>query len=148
MAKANPGGSLDPKFIFGRDRLIDQIWDVLSRQCVLLNAERRIGKTGIDRKMAANPPEGWLAVFQVLEKIHTPREFAEAVFQQVQQYPVWIEQVKSKARKAAEDHKTGDYGLKSRSWKELLEDLISCGLSNVTTICSETTLACTSFVSS
>jgi len=68
MAKANPGGSMDPKFIFGRDRLIDQIWDVLSRQCVLLNTERRIGKTSIVRKMAANPPEGWLAVFQDLEK--------------------------------------------------------------------------------
>ena len=47
MVKANPGGSLDPKFIFGRDRLIEQIWNVLDRQCVLLNAERRIGKTSI-----------------------------------------------------------------------------------------------------
>ncbi len=124
MAKANPGGALDPNFIFGRDRLIAQVWNVLDRQCVLLNAERRIGKTSIVRKMAANPPAGWLAVFQDLEKIHTPREFAEAVFQQVQQYLGWVDQVKSKARKAAEDHKTGDYGLNARSWKELLEDSI------------------------
>ncbi len=124
MAKANPGGALDPKFVFGRDKLIEQVWNVLDRQCVLLNAERRIGKTSIVRKMAANPPAGWLAVFQDLEKIHTPQEFAKAVFQQVQQYLGWVDQVKSKARKAAEDHKTGDYGLNARSWKELLEESI------------------------
>lgn len=120
MAKANPGGSLDPRFIVGRDSLIRQIWDVLDRQCVLLNAERRIGKTSIVRKMADSPPTGWLAVFQDLEKIHTPEEFAEAVYNQVQQYLSWVQ----KARKVAEDHKTGDYGLNSRSWKQLLEDTI------------------------
>jgi len=124
MVKANPGGSIDPKFILGRDKLIRQIWDVLDRQCVLLNAERRIGKTSIIRKMAANPPDGWLAIFQDLEKIHTPTEFSEAVFQQVQAYLGWVQKIKSKAQKAVEDHKTGDYGLNSRSWKELLEDTI------------------------
>ncbi|MCA9012873.1 MAG: ATP-binding protein [Planctomycetaceae bacterium] len=120
MVKANPGGSLDPRFIVGRDELIRQIWDVLERQCVLLNAERRIGKTSIVRKMAACPPSGWLAVFQDLEKIHTPEEFSEAVYRQVQQYLSWL----PKLKKAAEEHKTGEYGLNSRSWKPLLEDTI------------------------
>jgi hypothetical protein len=124
MVKANPGGSLDPQFIFGRDPLIRQIWDVLDRQCVLLNAERRIGKTSIVRKMAAAPPAGWLAVFQDLEKIHTAHEFSEAVFHQVQEYLGWVQQLKNKARKSVEDHETGDFGLNARSWKELLEDSI------------------------
>jgi hypothetical protein len=120
MVKANPGGSLDPRFIVGRDHLIQQIWDVLDRQCVLLNAERRIGKTSIVRKMADSPPQGWLAVFQDLEKIHTPEEFSEAVYRQVQQYLSWL----PKLKKVAEEHKTGEYGLNSRSWKHLLEDTI------------------------
>ncbi len=122
--KANPGGSIDPQFIFGRDNLIRQIWDILDRQCVLLNAERRIGKTSIVRKMAAAPPDGWLAIFQDLEKIHTPQEFSEAVYKQVQQYLGWVERLKSKIHKTLEDHNTGEVGLNARSWKELLEDTI------------------------
>jgi len=124
MVKANPGGSLDPKFIFGRDKLILQIWDVLDRQCVLLNAERRVGKTSIVRKMADKPPNGWLAVFQDLEKIHTPAEFSEAVFQQVQQYLGKVQKWLNKAQRTAEDNKTSHIDLKPRTWKELLEDSI------------------------
>ena len=38
--KANLGGNLDPAHVFGRDPLIDQIWDVLEVQSVLINADR------------------------------------------------------------------------------------------------------------
>ena len=34
--RANPGGNLDPKDVVGRDRIIEELWDVLSRQSVVL----------------------------------------------------------------------------------------------------------------
>lgn len=40
--KANPGGSLDPRHVYGRDALIEIIWDRLDSQSVFLNAELRL----------------------------------------------------------------------------------------------------------
>jgi len=66
--KANPGGNIDPDDAYGRDLLIDRIWRQLETQCVLLNAERRIGKTTLIKKMVAQPRPGWVPIFQDLEK--------------------------------------------------------------------------------
>ena len=61
--KANPGGTIHPSSIVGRDLLITLIWKRLEQQCVLLNAERRIGKTSVIRKMVDQPPQGWFGVY-------------------------------------------------------------------------------------
>ena len=53
--KTNPGGMLEILDIVGRDELIQQIWEVLDKQSVVLTAERRIGKTSIIRKMENKP---------------------------------------------------------------------------------------------
>ena len=50
--KANPGGVIDPKHVYGRNGLIAELWRQLDQTCVLINAERRIGKTSVLRKMA------------------------------------------------------------------------------------------------
>ena len=67
--KANPGGVIDPRHVYGRDRLIAELWDRLDRLCVLMNAERRIGKTSVLRKMAQEPAPGWFPVLLDLEKV-------------------------------------------------------------------------------
>ena len=45
--KANPGGVIDPRHVYGRDGLIAELWQRLDQICVLMNAERRIGKTSV-----------------------------------------------------------------------------------------------------
>ena len=129
--KANPGGVIDPKNVYGRDRLIEGLWERLDQQCVLMNAERRIGKTSVLRKMAKEPAVGWFPVLLDLEKFHDAEEFAVAVYEKVQQYLGKWQKVANVARKVYEDHQFGDFKKTSgpRPWKALLtaaiHDLLS-----------------------
>jgi len=74
--KTNPGGQLDPSEIFGRDLQIKQLWTVLEGRCVYMNDLRRIGKTQIMVKMAAEPQPGWVCVKRDPGRFHTAEEFA------------------------------------------------------------------------
>lgn len=56
---ANPGGTLEPIQIIGRDPLILRYWEVLERRSLVLAAPRRMGKSSICRRMIAWPPEGF-----------------------------------------------------------------------------------------
>ena len=67
--RANPGGYIPPQEVIGRNRLIAQLWRILARQSLVLTAERRMGKTSILRKMAAEAPADRLVVFHELERI-------------------------------------------------------------------------------
>jgi hypothetical protein len=127
---ANPGGSLAPEAVVGRETLIEQIWRRLSLQCVLLHAERRIGKTSVIRKMVAEPPEGWFGVYQDLEDVHSAAEFASAVHDRVQEFLGRGKRTANAARKIYEEHDFGNLSKKKdRPWKNLLvtsiEDLIA-----------------------
>ena len=84
--RANPGGTIDPAEVLGREVLIRQLWEALDRQSVALVAERRMGKTCVTKKMLAEAPPGLLAVWRDLEDVHSPLEFAEAVFHEVEKY--------------------------------------------------------------
>ncbi len=84
--KANPGGQIELKEVVGRDQIIEQIWDTLEQQSIRMNAERRIGKTTIIRKLCGEPRSGWVPIFQDLEKCHTALEFAMAVYREVEQF--------------------------------------------------------------
>ncbi|MGB1110641.1 MAG: hypothetical protein ACPG4N_09810, partial [Gammaproteobacteria bacterium] len=84
--QANPGGQLDPKLVIGRDNIIRLLWDTLEQQSVRMNAERRIGKTSIIRKMCAEPREGWVPIFQDLEQFHSAGEFAMGVYREVARF--------------------------------------------------------------
>jgi len=101
--KANPGGNLDPDHVFGRDHLIGQTWDRLETQSVLINAERRIGKTQILKKMLAQPRPGWHPIFRDLEKIHSAQEFAEHVFDDVQKFLGTTRRAKNILRRLLEE---------------------------------------------
>lgn len=79
--RANPGGQLDPTEIFGRDLQIEQLWTILDGRCVYMNDLRRIGKTQIMVKMAAQPRAGWVCVKRDLGRFHTAEEFARQAFE-------------------------------------------------------------------
>ena len=84
--KANPGGQIDLKSVIGRDRLIQSIWEIVQQQSLVMTAERRIGKTTVMKKMAAEPAMGWLPVYQDLENCHSAADFAMAVYKQVHHF--------------------------------------------------------------
>ena len=131
--KANPGGNLDPDSVYGRDALIEMLWDRLEVQSILLNAERRIGKTQVLRKMQAQPRKGWRPVFRDLERIHSAQEFAEFVYDEVQQFLGKGTRAKNFIQKLLEDNETDYVKLKGRTWKKLLisaiEDLMQSKIS-------------------
>src|SRR5438067_183733 len=85
--RANPGGRLSPDEVFGRDELIRRLWRVLERRGFVLSAERRMGKTSIVRdKMVPEAPADKMPIYHDLESVHSPLEFAEIVFHDVEDY--------------------------------------------------------------
>ena len=84
--KANPGGQIDLKSVIGRNRLIRNIWEIVQQQSMVITAERRIGKTTVMKKMAAEPQQGWLPVYQDLESCHSAAEFSMEVYKQVDHF--------------------------------------------------------------
>lgn len=97
--KANPGGQIDLSEVVGRDEIIEQIWDTLEQQSIRMNAERRIGKTTLLKKLQAEPRANWIPIFQDLEKCHSTQEFAEAVYREVEQF---LSMRQKTARRASE----------------------------------------------
>ena len=122
--KANPGGNLDPDKVYGRDQIIDLLWERLEFQSILMNAERRIGKTQILRKMLLQPKPGWQPVYRNVEQVHSAQEFAELVYDDVQQFLGKVERAKGFLRKFFEDTETDYVNFKSRTWKKLLTSAI------------------------
>lgn len=118
--KANPGGNLAPEHVFGRDKLIELLWDRLETQSIVINAERRIGKTQILRKMLKEPRQGWKPIFRDLEKVHSAQEFAELVYDDIQQFLGTSEKAKNFVRKFFEENETDHVNLRARTWKKLL----------------------------
>ncbi len=120
--KANPGGVIDPGNVYGRDQLIAQLWGRLEQQSVLMNAERRIGKTSVLRKMAHDGASGWFPTMIDVEKFHSAEEFARGVFDQVQTYLGKWKKAANLARDLYEQHDFG--GIRRtgapRPWKALL----------------------------
>ena len=69
--------------VFGRDRLIERIWRKLEKDSLRFTAERRVGKTTVMKKMAAEPRDGWQVVFIDLEGVASPEGFAEALLSKI-----------------------------------------------------------------
>ena len=56
------GEPVEPSDLWFRDQFIDQIWEKLGRQHVLISAPRRTGKTSVMNHLANTPREGYLVV--------------------------------------------------------------------------------------
>ncbi len=46
---------IDPNNVIGRDKRIERIWKKLRKDSIRFTAERRVGKTTVMTKMAAEP---------------------------------------------------------------------------------------------
>lgn len=130
--KANPGGQIDPDEVVGRDVIIEQIWDTLEQQSIRMNAERRIGKTTIIKKLCGQPREGWEPIFQDLEKNHTALEFATSVFHEVEKFLSRFKRTARNTRKFLETIGGAEIGgifklptfSSEAPWKEILFNAI------------------------
>ncbi|HEY6871238.1 MAG TPA: hypothetical protein VI298_00795 [Geobacteraceae bacterium] len=125
--KANPGGHISPSDVVGRDELIANLWRVLKRQSLVLSAERRMGKTCVIQKMDAEAPADMLTIYRDLEKIHTPLEFADSVFQDVEEYLGLVQKTATRARQFLSHLKGAELGkvikipeIGAPHWKDLL----------------------------
>lgn len=83
-----------PENVVGRDKLIDRIWRKLSKGSLRFTAERRIGKTTVMTKMAAEPRSGFEVLFLELEGIDSPDRFTELLLNRVR--PLLSDQAKAK----------------------------------------------------
>ena len=94
-----------------------------------MDAERRIGKTQVLRKMLMQPKSGWKPIYRNVEKVHSAQEFAELVYDDVQQFLGTAKRAASFIRRFFEENENDYVNLKSRSWKKLLtsavEDLMA-----------------------
>ncbi|MCX6378315.1 MAG: ATP-binding protein [Armatimonadetes bacterium] len=80
MQKANPGGTLAPDEVVGRDELVEQLWRRLERQSLYITAERRMGKSSVVRdKMGSTIPAGWTFLYLDVSNAVTPLEFVEVL---------------------------------------------------------------------
>jgi hypothetical protein len=70
---------LTPPEVIGRDSLIEELWEVLARQSILLTSERRMGKTSVMQKMLAEPVTGFLPIKRSLQGITSPDEFVRGL---------------------------------------------------------------------
>lgn len=63
----NPGGTLSPEQIVGRNALIRSYWEVLENRSMVLLAPRRLGKTSVCRLMVNDAPTRFVARYRDLE---------------------------------------------------------------------------------
>jgi len=71
-----PGGVPEPDELFGREHLIQCVWDLLAANNIYLVAPRRFGKTGVMAHVLKRPREGYLPVYLDVEDVHDPERFA------------------------------------------------------------------------
>ena len=81
----NPGGRLKTDDVIGRDNEIARYWNVLERQGLVISAERRIGKTHIVLKMRDECRDGYLALYQDLEAVHSIADLIRSIYRTSQQ---------------------------------------------------------------
>ena len=72
-----------PENVIGRDDLIARIWRKLGKKSLRFTAERRIGKTTVMTKMAAEPHPGFEVLFLELEGIDSPDRFTELLLNRI-----------------------------------------------------------------
>lgn len=82
------GMQVGPKNVVGRDELIRQIWDQLRKLpnegSVRFTAERRIGKTTVMTKMAAEPEDDFDVLFLEVEGIDSCDRLTELLLNRIQ----------------------------------------------------------------
>jgi hypothetical protein len=123
----NPGGALEPAQVIGREQLIAECWRTLKSTSVALFAPRRIGKTSVLTRMAAEPPPGFVVVRRDLEGLESTAEFVHVLFEDVEEvlgrWRCTAKRARSHIEKLAIETTHIKLQLQGPGWKRLLDRL-------------------------
>ncbi len=125
--RPNPGGALQPTQVVGREALIADSWRTLRAQSVAMLAPRRLGKTSVLTRMAAEPPPDFVVVRRDLEGLESTAEFVQVLYEDVERL---LGRWKARAQRAslyldklALDARFIKVELQGPQWKRLLDRL-------------------------
>lgn len=75
------GEPVEPSDLWFRDPFIDQVWETLLRQHVLISAPRRTGKTSVMNHLASKPRDGYLVVYQNVQDLSHPAQLFQTILE-------------------------------------------------------------------
>lgn len=75
------GEPVEPSDLWFRDPYIDQVWETLRRQHVLISAPRRTGKTSVMNHLASKPRDGYLVVYQNVQDLSHPAQLFQTILE-------------------------------------------------------------------
>lgn len=75
------GEPVEPSDLWFRDPFIDQVWETLRRQHVLISAPRRTGKTSVMNHLASKPRDGYLVVYQNVQDLSHPAQLFQTILE-------------------------------------------------------------------
>ena len=75
------GEPVEPSDLWFRDAFIDQIWEKLRRQHVLISAPRRTGKTSVMNHLANKPRDEFLVVYQNVQDLSHPAQLFQTILE-------------------------------------------------------------------
>ena len=126
----NPGGTLRPEHVLGRDELISRYWHKLENQSIALLAPRRVGKTSITKRMIAFAPARFVVHARDLEDIESVVHFTRALFEDVEAHLRKFTRVATRGRAVLEslgivEIKDFKIELGELSWRKLLDQVFA-----------------------
>lgn len=126
----NPGGTLPPEHVLGRDELIAHYWQKLETQSIALLAPRRFGKTSITKRMLAYPPERFIVHARDLEDLDSVVHFARVLFEDVEAHLSKYTRAATRGRAVLEGlglFQIKDFKIEigELSWRQLLDQLFA-----------------------
>lgn len=129
----------DAKNVIGRDKIIQHIWHRLEKTSIRFTAERRIGKTTIMTKMAAEPLPGKVVIYSDLEQVGSPMQFVEVILtslsghlSKTQVATNWLDRLSSKLGGTEIVGVIKLPQIKGQDWQPLLKDTLNAVCQNQT----------------
>jgi hypothetical protein len=88
------GGVVGKNDFFFRQAFIENLWDSLRKEHVLIVAPRRMGKTSVMYRLKEEPAENTRVVFLNVEDLTSPAEFCQALIVEIhEQHPEYCRQI-------------------------------------------------------
>ncbi len=91
------GGVLDRGQVIGREETIEEYWEILQGQGLVLYAERRFGKSAVLTKMNADGRKGFLTIYKGVEGVKNGDEFVNSLFEHIKEKKIIKESILKKA---------------------------------------------------
>jgi hypothetical protein len=119
----NPGGTIHPDMVLGRDETIAGYWNILEQRSIALLAPRRLGKTSVCRRMVR---------YRDLEGFEHPVDLARALLDDgdamFERDVVWAQRARRYAERVlgtVEIKEVLTVRLAEQDWKALLDELLA-----------------------